>query len=249
VVRVTETAFGPDEIVSSHEHANAYVSFLLAGAYAERTPTAERACLMGTVIWHPAGEIHSDHFCKQGGHLLNLEFNEDWLRSIRTDVQVKEAPFFSCGGPSYSVGLEVFRFLNSGGAVPEDLATELVGFYAFDSENPKQPEWFTRVLESIHDKHGQNLTLAAAAKIAGVHPVHVSRSFRRLLDCTFGNYVAQVRLRRAFDLLRSSTTALVDVALECGFADHAHLSRCFKRTTGITPSAYRSYLGVKPVQA
>jgi quercetin dioxygenase-like cupin family protein len=70
--RVTETAFVPDQKLSSHEHAKAYVSFLLAGAYVERTRSAERACLMGTVIWHPAGEVHSDHFCKQGGHLLNL---------------------------------------------------------------------------------------------------------------------------------------------------------------------------------
>jgi AraC-like DNA-binding protein len=29
------------------------------------------------------------------------------------------------------------------------------------------------------------------------------------------------------------------VAYTCGFADHAHLSRTFKRSTGLTPSAFR----------
>jgi transcriptional regulator GlxA family with amidase domain len=49
-----------------------------------------------------------------------------------------------------------------------------------------------------------------------------------------------VRLRRAFDLLHGSAESLVDVAVESGFADHAHMCRSFKRSTGITPSAYRT---------
>jgi AraC family transcriptional regulator len=240
--QVTETVFAPDEKLSSHEHAKTYVSFLLAGAYVERTRTAEQVCSMGTVIWHCAGETHSDQFYKQGGHLLNLEFRDDWLRSVRADVEVVDEPRFSCGGPSYSLGLNLYHFLNTGHEVPEDLATELVGFYKRGSDNPGRPEWLRRVLQFIHDAYSENLTLATAAKIAGVHPVHVSRSFRRLLGCTFIEYVGQVRLRRVFDLLRGSTMPMVDVALECGYADHSHMSRSFKRSTGITPSTYRSYL-------
>jgi AraC family transcriptional regulator len=139
------------------------------------------------------------------------------------------------------MGLSLYHFLNTGRDSPEDLATELLGLYEYSSDRSGQPQWFGRVLQLVYDAYGENLTLAAAAKVAGVHPVHVSRSFRRLLGCTFVEYLRQVRLRRAFDLLRSSTMALVDVALQCGFSDHSHMSRSFKRSTGITPSAYRTY--------
>jgi len=238
---VTETIFDGDVTLPRHEHSKAYVSFLLAGAYVERTRASERDCSMGTVIWHPAGETHSDRFCEQGGHLLNLEFQKDWLRRIQSDVQLTQ-PYSSCGGLPYLMGLSLYHFLNTGHRTPEDLAIELLSLYTPSFDHPMQPDWFGRVLQLIHDAYGENLTLAVAARAGGVHPVHVSRSFRRVLGCTFTEYLGQVRLRRVFDFLRSSTLALVDVAVLCGFADHAHMSRSFKRNTGITPSAYRSYL-------
>lgn len=238
--RITETVFSRDEELPRHQHETAYISFLLAGAYAERTRTAERACSMGTVIWHCAGETHSDRFCKQGGHLLNFEFRGDWLQSIQAEVEVAEGLRFSRGGAPYSLGLNLYHYLNTGREAPEDLAIELLSLYTRCCDGPRHPEWFGQVLKLIYDASSEHLTLATAARIAGVHPVHISRSFRRLLGCTFGEYLGQVRLRRAFDLLQGSTMPLVDVALECGFADHAHMSRSFKRSTGITPSAYRT---------
>jgi len=240
--RVTETLFCRSEELPWHEHATAYVSFLLAGAYTERVCTSERECSVGTVILHPPGEIHRDHFSTHGGHLLNLEFQNDWLQSIRgNEVEVTEGPVVSCGGPSYSLGLSLYHLLNSGREVPETFAFELLSFYAPYRDNSHQPDWFAHVLELIYDACSEPLTLAIAGRVAGVHPVHVSRSFRQLLGCTFSEYVGQVRLRKAFDLLQGSTKPVVDVAIECGFADHAHLCRSFKRNTGMTPSAYRAH--------
>ena len=205
-----------------------------AGAYEERTRARERIFSMGTVIWHSAGEIHRDRFCMEGGHLLNLEFREDWLQSIHVEVAGAEGPRFSRGGRPYSLALSLYRCLNTGCEAPEDLAIELLIPYTRCCNDPRQPEWFGQVLELIYDACDEQLTLATAAGIAGVHPVHISRSFRRLLGCTFSEYLGQVRLRRAFDLLRGATKPLVDVALECGFADHPHMCRSFKQK-------YRNY--------
>jgi AraC family transcriptional regulator len=237
--RVSETFYGANEQLPSHKHSTAYISFLLAGAYVEQTRAAQRECSMGTVIWHSAGETHSDRFSRHGAHLLNLEFQDEWLRGIQADAGLTDESCFSYGGPPYSVGLSLYHFLNTGREIPEDIATELVSVYTRCSDDGKRPDWFRRVLQFIYDSYSEPLTLSAAAKIAGVHPVHVSRSFRRLLGCTFAEYVGQVRLREAFDLLRTSKIPLAYVAAECGFADHAHLSRTFRRKTGITPSAYR----------
>jgi AraC family transcriptional regulator len=85
----------------------------------------------------------------------------------------------------------------------------------------------------------QQLSLASLALAVGVHPVHVARSFRRFLGYTFGDHLAKIRIRKAFSLLVNSRTPIVDVAYACGFADHAHLCRAFKRSTGLTPSAFR----------
>ena len=237
---VTETAFGRGEEVPWHTHENPYISFLLAGAYAERTLTSEHLFSMGTVIWHSPGEAHSDRFSTDGGHLLNLEFGGAWLQKLPAGLTSAERPTFSRGGLPYSLGLRLHRCLNTGFEAAEDLALELLSLYACAGEGLPQPEWLRHVLELVYEERDHRLTLAGAAAAVGVHPVHVSRTFRRLLGCTFSQYVGHVRLRRAFDLLHGSAESLVDVAVESGFADHAHMCRSFKRSTGITPSAYRT---------
>lgn len=237
--RVTETLFIGDQELPWHRHETAYVSFLLAGAYLERTRRADNLCSMGTVIWHAPGETHRDCFGKLGGHLLNLEFHKPWLQSIGAEVDLPQKSRSCRGGLSYLLGLNIFHFLNTGIDVPEHLAMELLSLNASCRDDKKQPPWLHRTVEFIHDLHCERLTLNTVAGVAGVHPVHVCRTFHRVFGCTFGAYLSQTGLRRAFDLLQGSSKPLVDVALECGFADQAHMCRKFKRCTGITPSAYR----------
>jgi AraC family transcriptional regulator len=242
--RLTEQVVRRDAEMPWHCHSTAYISFLLAGSYAEQTRATDHSCSTGTVIWHAAGETHRDRFSQQGGHLLSIEFRDEWLRNTETaaKVELTNVPHFSYGGPRYSLGLSLYHFLNTGREAPEDLAIELLSLYARHRDGSRQPDWFARVLELIHDAHDEQLSLSTVARVAGVHSVHVSRSFRRWLGCTFTEYLGQVRLRRALDLLQGSRRPVVDVAIESGFADHAHLCRSFKRGTGTTPSAYRTHL-------
>jgi AraC family transcriptional regulator len=237
--RLTETVFRGDAILRWHEHETAYVSFLLAGGYEERTRLGKRDCSMGAVIWHPAGETHSDRFSKEGGHILNLEFRSRWLQSIRSEAALPENARFFWGGLAYALGLKLYRFLNSGVEAPSDLAIEFLRLCAGSCDGHQQPAWVGRVLELIYETYNEKITLGQAAEVAGVHPVHVSRSFRRFLGCNFNTYIAQVRLRRVFDLLRQSEESIAYLAAECGFADQPHMCRRFKQSTGITPSTYR----------
>jgi len=51
-------------------------------------------------------------------------------------------------------------------------------------------------------------------------------------------YQRQARIRSATDLIRRGR-ALAEVAAAAGFADQAHLTRCFRRTMGVTPGLFR----------
>ena len=63
------------------------------------------------------------------------------------------------------------------------------------------------------------------------------------MGCTVGGYVRRLRIDWARERLAQRGAALVDVALDAGFADHAHFTRVFHRETGMTPSGYRRRLG------
>jgi AraC family transcriptional regulator len=236
--RIIEKSYSAGTALGLHEHETTFVSFLLAGAYVEVSQQEERVCSSGTVIWHPKTEAHADRFHSGGGHVLDLEIDPAWLDdAVRELKQVSRARMF-CGGLPYALGLRMYRELSSDAYRVEDVATELLGFFFTGPLDRHPPGWFNRVLEICSDTDQQELSLASLALAVGVHPVHLARSFRRFLGCTFGDHLAKIRIRKAFELLNSSMP-IVEVAYACGFADHAHLCRAFKQSTGLTPSVFR----------
>nr|WP_226583451.1 helix-turn-helix domain-containing protein [Microseira wollei] len=46
-------------------------------------------------------------------------------------------------------------------------------------------------------------------------------------------------MERAKQLLKEEERAIVDIALECGFANQTHLNKHLRKFTGMTPKAYR----------
>ncbi len=67
--------------------------------------------------------------------------------------------------------------------------------------------------------------------------------FRQLFKKTTGisvsNYIQQIRIERAKDLLRNTDEASADIAYKCGFNDVKFFYKTFKKATGVTPSEYR----------
>lgn len=205
----------------------------------ERLPYSERHSSAGTVIWHPHGLQHANCFLSDG-HNLNLVLSPEWLAGLPPDVSIPDKEVLWEGGVPYSFGLELYRCFNNREQISEEFAFNLISLCTSDKQPPEDMPWLARVLEWMNEEYSLPLTLAQASEQAGVHPVHVSRSFRAKLGCTFREHLKGVRLSRAIDLLKQSRADITEVALACGFSDHAHLTRTFKRATGLTPSAYRN---------
>ena len=81
------------------------------------------------------------------------------------------------------------------------------------------------------------------ADLAGVTQFKRSkfdRSFKASFGCTPRQYVKRMRVARAQNLMLISSSPLSQIALECGFADRAHFSNCFRTVVGERPAAWRS---------
>jgi AraC family transcriptional regulator len=66
------------------------------------------------------------------------------------------------------------------------------------------------------------------------------QAFRFSTGYTPHQYLLHLRLTRAKELMRKHDRPLLDVALECGFASHAHFTRAFRKRYGISPSQFRA---------
>jgi AraC family transcriptional regulator len=245
-LRLTETVVPGNAVLPSHVHERAYISCLLAGTYREMVGLLEQECTLGTVIWHVAGEVHCNRFGAEGGHLLNLEIDFAAARALQPEIALKHPRYVFRDGQAFAVGLSLFRALNGVSEEIEERAFELLALIPRESARPLRPVWLRSALELIHERFDMPLRLKEIAREFGVHPVHVARSFREGLGHTLGELLTEVRVRRACDLLRQPRWTIADVAAHCGFADHAHLCRTFKRATGLTPSAYRAHVGQAP---
>ena len=66
--------------------------------------------------------------------------------------------------------------------------------------------------------------------------------FRKLFHDTYGvsplEYLQNLRIRKAKELLRDNTSSISEIAISLGYANLYDFSRTFKRETGLSPSAY-----------
>ena len=98
-----------------------------------------------------------------------------------------------------------------------------------------------RVIERMRNLDS-NLSLEMLAKESGYSRVHFLRMFRAATGYAPHNYLLKLRVDRVRELLANSTLSLTEIALECGFSSHSHLSRVFRQFLGATPSEYRRTL-------
>jgi AraC family transcriptional regulator len=87
-----------------------------------------------------------------------------------------------------------------------------------------------------------DLSLQALANESGYSRVHFVRMFRAATGHSPHNYLLNLRLERARELLKNRSLSLIDIALDCGFSSHSHMSRLFHKSVGVTPSTYRRSL-------
>ena len=97
----------------------------------------------------------------------------------------------------------------------------------------------SQVLDYIDAYLEQNIKLSDLAQLLDMSQFHFSRLFKQSIGITPHQYLSQQRVERAKKLLKKSDRLIIDIALECGFSSHSHLSKQFRQITGMTPKAYR----------
>ena len=109
---------------------------------------------------------------------------------------------------------------------------------AFHRHRP-YPELLTRILAWIRQNFAADATLTAIAGHFQVSKTYVSRLFRTYLSATVTEYVNELRLQYASELLRLSSMNVSQIAAGVGFGNVYYFSRLFSRRFGISPTAYR----------
>jgi AraC-like DNA-binding protein len=110
----------------------------------------------------------------------------------------------------------------------------------------KIPAWAQELKEIIQDHIDTNLSLKEISKGLEINPSYLSREFSKYFeDLSFGEYIRKQRIKKAVELMKSSSYSLTEIAYLTGFSDQSHFTRIFKKYTGQNPSIYRKKLQKK----
>jgi AraC-like DNA-binding protein len=100
---------------------------------------------------------------------------------------------------------------------------------------------FGAVLNHLRDHYREPITNTRLARLAGLSVRAFERKFLAAFRVPPQQYLRKLRLRMASHALVFSHRSIVEVALDCGFADQSHFTREFRRHFGRTPRAYRAW--------
>lgn len=73
-----------------------------------------------------------------------------------------------------------------------------------------------------------------------ISPSHLSKIFSQETSQTITEYLTQVRIGRAKELLKTTNNKTFEIAYQVGYNDPHYFSNIFKKTTGFTPKEYRT---------
>ena len=110
--------------------------------------------------------------------------------------------------------------------------------YAAAADIERECMWLNGSAAPEPMKASLGLSVAEQAAKSGLSRAYYSRSHRKRTGLSPLDYRRQARVLAAQVMIENGA-ALVDVALETGFADQAHMTRQFRQILGVTPATYR----------
>jgi AraC-like DNA-binding protein len=200
-----------------HRHVEPYMAIVVQGGYLEAGDGGRVEACPGDVLLHGPFEAHRDAFRPQGATVLNLPLpsgaGSGFGRIADVDAIVRLAE----------------RDLRQASSLGQAKMTACSG-----SLN----DWPDLLADALRDD--PNLQITEWADRLGLAAASVSRGFARAYGISPKRFRLEARVRHAARRLQFWHGSLAALAVECGFADQAHMSRALSALTGFTPARLRA---------
>lgn len=103
----------------------------------------------------------------------------------------------------------------------------------------EQRDVITCIKKYIEENYGKNLSLDALGEIVHLHPAYLSKIFKETTDENLSNYITEVRLQKAAQLLEQTELRIHEIMEQVGYQKSQYFSKLFKGRYLVTPKEYR----------
>lgn len=104
-------------------------------------------------------------------------------------------------------------------------------------------EYFKKIMDYVKQNFNREITIQSLSGDFAINPNYLSQLFRRELKVTFTDYITNLRINYARELLQKTGFTLEEIANKSGYTDYFYFIRVFKKVAGLSPGQFRkSYL-------
>jgi len=244
---ISKNTYTENYYSSWHYHENCYFALILKGGSLERRKGNDIECRPGLLLFYNTQEPHKNEKYLPGSKNFNIEFQNSWFENMHIEKKALEGGMIIKDVVVKSLFLKIMAE-----AVEPDTdmqlsieASILQCFSVLKNENKNYlsaPVWLIQIKELLNETKDHSYSLGELSILFGVHPVTISKLFPHFFQCTIGEYIRKIKIEKSLSLLPKKHISLASISSTCGFADHGHFTRVFKKHTGFTPSQYREIL-------
>lgn len=118
----------------------------------------------------------------------------------------------------------------------------LAPFIVPNSFRLPENERVMEVVNYINANIEKNITVEQMAQIAGYTRSHFCVVFRKVFKIPPKEYVLQLKIKKAQELMMNKSLSISEISNELGFYSYSYFTRLFKSKTNFSPSEYRKQL-------
>lgn len=100
-------------------------------------------------------------------------------------------------------------------------------------------EAMEKAIRYVNEHYADPLSIESVARIAMLSLSYFSYLFKAITGKTVVEYINDLRIRKALQLLQETNDLVVDICFNTGFKNVSHFNRTFKNQVGISPTQYR----------
>ena len=249
--------------MQQHMHDRMEIMYIIKGECMVRAGEEKIRLLSGDFILVDAGAPHALSIqSERGCMVLNMEFVFSKTESPAPDLALlyrENAPLRALmdGEPAAYLKVkdngEMYRILSSamdhvdmeaGYSFPLDLwlAQLLISAAALSGARPKgeDADYVRTAKAYVERNYSHEIHVGDIARYIHIHPAYLQRLFKKECGVSVVDYLTEVRMKKAYDLLLRTNMSILDIANGVGIHSQQYFTRLFKKSMGITPKALRS---------